>query len=88
MLPDKVEHWSLTTLRMKLIKIGAKVVRHGRYVTFKMAEFAVPRDMFREILRLIDGLRRSLNGPQRALGEPLFRQYGSLKSASAAVANV
>ncbi len=32
-LPDEVEHWSMTTLRDKLIKIGAKVVRHGRYVT-------------------------------------------------------
>ena len=33
-LPKAVEHWSLTTLREKLVKIGAKVVRHGRYVTF------------------------------------------------------
>ncbi len=58
-LPREVEHWSLTTLREKLVKIGGKVVRHGRYVTFQMAEVAVPRDLFREILRLIDGLRRS-----------------------------
>ena len=36
-LPKEVEHWSLTTLREKLIKIGAKVVRHGRYVTFQLA---------------------------------------------------
>jgi hypothetical protein len=57
-LPDAVEQWSLTTLREKLIKIGAKVVRHGRYITFQMAEVAVPRDLFRDILRLIDGLRR------------------------------
>ncbi len=50
-------HWSLTTLWEKLVKIGAKVVRHGRYVTFQLAEVAVPRNLFREILRLIDGLR-------------------------------
>jgi len=56
-LPDEVEHWSMTTLREKLIKIGAKVVRHGRYVTFQLAEVAVPRRLFAEILRLIDGLR-------------------------------
>ena len=56
-LPEEVEHWSLTTLREKLIKIGAKVVSHGRYVTFQLAEVAVPRDLFRRILRLIDGLR-------------------------------
>jgi len=28
--PKEVEHWSLTTLREKLVKIGAKVVSHGR----------------------------------------------------------
>ena len=56
-LPKEVEHWLLTTLRENLVKIGAKVVSHGRYVTFQMAEVAVPRELFREILRLIDGLR-------------------------------
>ncbi len=52
-----VEHWSLTTLQNRLIKIGAKVVRHGRCVTFQFAEVAMPRDLFAEILRRIDGLR-------------------------------
>ncbi len=55
--PEAVAHWSLTTLREKLIKIGAKVVRHGRYITFQMAEVAIPRPPFAEILHLIDGLR-------------------------------
>ena len=57
-LPEEVEHWSLTTLREKLVKIGAKVVRHGRYVTFQLAEVAVPRSLFHKILKLIDDLRR------------------------------
>jgi len=57
-LPKEVDHWSLTTIREKLVKIGAKVVAHGRYVTFQMAEVAVPRDLFRKILRLIGELRR------------------------------
>ncbi len=57
-LPKEVEHWSLTTLRENLVKIGAKVVRHGRYVTFQLAEVAVPRNLFRGILRRIDELRR------------------------------
>jgi len=57
-LPTEVEHWSLTTLREKLVKIGAKVVRHGRYVTFQSAEVAVPRSLFEKILSLIDDLRR------------------------------
>jgi hypothetical protein len=56
-LPKNVEHLSLTTLREKLIKIGAKVVRHGRYVTFQLAEVAIPRRLFAEILQLIAGLR-------------------------------
>ena len=47
----------MTTMREKLIKIGAKVVRYGRYVTFQLAEIAIPRRLFAEILRLIDGLR-------------------------------
>ena len=56
-LPKEVEHWSLTTLREKLVKIGAKVVRHGRYVTFQLAEVAVPRSLFQQILELINDLR-------------------------------
>ncbi len=55
--PTEVEHWSLTTLREKLIKISAKVVRHGRYVTFQWAEVAVSRDLFRKIMSLMDDLR-------------------------------
>ena len=64
-LPKEVEHWSLTTLREKLVKIGAKVVSHGRYVTFQLAEVAVPRELFRKILRLIDGLRPAPLPPWR-----------------------
>jgi hypothetical protein len=56
-LPDAVEQWSLNSLREKLIKIGAKIVRHRRYVTFQMAEVAIPRDLFADILRRIDRLR-------------------------------
>ena len=56
-LPPSVKHWSLTTLREKLIKIGAKVVRHSRYVFFQMAEVAVPKRLFRTILERIRRLR-------------------------------
>ena len=56
-LPRPVRKWSLRTLREKLIKIGAKVIRHSRYVIFQMAEVAVPRAMFREILNRIRQLR-------------------------------
>ncbi len=39
-LPRDVKHWSLTTLREKPVKIGAKVTRHSKYVTFQLAEVA------------------------------------------------
>ncbi len=57
-----VTHWSLTTLREKLIKIGAKVVTQARYVIFQIAEVAVPRKLFREILRRIRRLREPVPG--------------------------
>jgi hypothetical protein len=56
-MPKTAHPWSLTSLREKLVKIGAKVVSHGRYVTFQMAEVAVPRQMFADILALIARLR-------------------------------
>jgi len=49
-LPKSVRHWSLTTLRERLIKIGAKVTRHAKSVTFQLAEVAVTRDLFAAIL--------------------------------------
>ena len=42
-MPEAAEPWSLTSLREKLIKLGARVVSHGRHVTFQLAEVAVPR---------------------------------------------
>ncbi len=56
-LPEAVAHWSLTTLRERLIKIGAKVVRHGRCITFQLAEVAVFRALFAQILGLAADLR-------------------------------
>jgi hypothetical protein len=56
-LPRAIAHWSLTTLREKLIKIGAKVVRHSRYVTFQLAEVAISRTLFAKILQPIGQLR-------------------------------
>jgi hypothetical protein len=56
-LPRSVKHWSLTTLREKLVKIGAKVVAHSRYVFFQMAEVAVPKRLFQAILERIRRLR-------------------------------
>jgi hypothetical protein len=58
-LPEEVKHWSLTTLRDRVVKIGAKIVRHGRSIAFQMAEVLVPRALFRQILDAIAALRLS-----------------------------
>ena len=55
--PEPIKDWSLTSLKRKLIKIGAKVVSHGRYVAFQMAEVAIPKNVFADILRMIAELR-------------------------------
>jgi hypothetical protein len=60
-VPRSIRHWSLTTLREKLVKIGAKVVRHSKCVTFQLAEVAVTGELFAAILRRI--ARLSLRPP-------------------------
>ncbi len=56
-LPDEMECWLLSSLREKVVKIGAKVIAHARSTVFQMAEVAVPRDLFRRILEMIGRLR-------------------------------
>jgi hypothetical protein len=56
-LREGMDSWSLTTICEKVVKIGAKVIAHARYVVLQMAEVAVPRDLFRRILDMIDDLR-------------------------------
>lgn len=55
--PEPIQEWSPTSLREKLIKIGARIVSYGRYVAFQMAEVAIPRNLFGDILRMIADLR-------------------------------
>ena len=56
-LPRSIRSWTLTTLREKLVKIGAKVVTHAKYLVFQLAEVAVPRKLFAVILERIGRLR-------------------------------
>ena len=56
-LPDEMADWSLTSLQTRLIKIGARVVRHARAITFQLAEVAVSDDLFTRILAAIHRLR-------------------------------
>jgi len=62
-LPRSMKTWTMTTLREKLIKIGAKVVHHARSVIFQMAEVAVPRDLFQAILARIRALAGAVPTP-------------------------
>ena len=45
-IPRAIERWSLTSLRERLIKTDARLVLHGRYALFQLAEAAVPRAVF------------------------------------------
>lgn len=56
-LPDEMAEWSLTSLQLKLIKIGARVVRQARAITFQLARVAVTGAMVRAILAAINRLR-------------------------------
>jgi len=58
-LPCEVSHWSLTSIQLKLIKIGAKIVSHSRMTIFQMAEVAVSEKLFRSILSRIHRLGRA-----------------------------
>ena len=62
---EPIKDWSLTSLKEKLIKIGAKVVSHGRCVAFRDGRGRHPRQMFEEILRLIAEHGRSHHERQR-----------------------
>ena len=55
-LPAEAAQWSLTTPRQRLVKIGARIVRHGRPISFQMADVMVPRGLFQTILGAIAAL--------------------------------
>ena len=57
--PRRSSSGRLTTLREKLVKIGAKIVRSGRYVVFQMAEVAIPRELFQTSCAASTGSDRS-----------------------------
>ena len=58
-LPREVSHWSLSSIQLKLVKIGAKIISHSRMTVFQMAEVAVPEKLFRSMLSRIHRLGRA-----------------------------
>jgi len=55
-LSESAKHWSLTPLREKVIRTGARVVREAQYVTLPLAGVAVPQDL---VAAILDRIRRS-----------------------------
>jgi hypothetical protein len=55
---------SFATMRERLIKTGARLVRHGRYAVFQMAAAALAQEVFDGIFGLIN----TLGGPPIATG--------------------
>ena len=54
-LPKAVNRWSLRGVQIKIIKIGGRLVRHARPLAFWLAEIAVPRDVFQQVLERVRG---------------------------------
>lgn len=62
-LPASIADWSLTSLRERLIKVGAKAVRHARSIILQLADVTVSRDLWREMLTSISALRAKAQAP-------------------------
>jgi hypothetical protein len=84
--PEPIKDWSMTSLKEKLIKIGVKVVRHGRYIAFQMAEVAISRKI-RQFSTL--AWRRPVPSPSTArangAGLPKTGKRGKLANDPAAI---
>ena len=52
-LPRRIDHWSLTSLRQRLVKTGGRLVKHARYYWLLLAEGHLTRRVFAAILRRI-----------------------------------
>ena len=56
-LPEEMAKWSLTSQQLKQIKMGVRVDRHARAITFQVAEVAVTGSMARTNRTSIHRLR-------------------------------
>jgi len=55
-LPQRIGNWSLTSLQQRLVKTGARLVKHARYYWLLLAESHLTRRLFASMVRRIDGL--------------------------------
>lgn len=58
-LPKDVSHWSISSIQLKLIKAGARIVSHSRITIFQMAEVAVSEKLLRSMLSRIHRMARA-----------------------------
>ena len=56
MLPKRLDNWSLTSLQHRLVKTGARLVKHARYYWLMLAESHLTRRLFGSMVRRIDAL--------------------------------
>lgn len=54
--PREISRWSLSSVHLKLIKMGVKVINRSRRTVFRMAEAAVPGGLFAGVLSRIRSL--------------------------------
>ena len=55
-LPSNIEHWSLTSLRQRLVKTSGRLVKHARYYWLMLAERHLTRRLFESMVRRIGAL--------------------------------
>ena len=61
-LPESVNHWSMRSVQIKLIKMGGRPVRHDRRLVFQLSEVVVSREVFRSFSGRIGVYRRAPTG--------------------------
>lgn len=62
-LPDSISDWSLTSLRDRMIKIGAQAICHARSIIVQLAEVSVPHELWAEMLATISGIKANAKSP-------------------------
>ena len=55
-LPERIRHWSLRTIQLKLIKIGGRLIRHARYYYLLLAEVTINSRIWCSIMNKISCL--------------------------------
>ena len=55
-LPQRIDHWSLTSVQQRLVKTGGRLVKHARYYRLMLAESHLTRRLFGSMVQRITAL--------------------------------